>query len=167
MEPNDAITISQLSAFNCSNIIILLHAARLLQNYCLIARNLLVLQRPNNDNQSQHLLTELMMIRHFNGHHLTNLMTNKTVQENVSWEEPHDLNGLWPWRLQPLKTEIKTTCPAYWIILSLFYYFISLFWHIVKFNLLLIIKPREALKKCNKCFTSTNPSLSIGITPHF
>ena len=26
-----------------------------------------------------------------------------SVQENGSWEEPHDLNGLWPWRLWPLK----------------------------------------------------------------
>ena len=26
-----------------------------------------------------------------------------SVQENGSWEEPHDLNGLWPWRLRPLK----------------------------------------------------------------
>ena len=26
-----------------------------------------------------------------------------SVQENGSWEEPHDLIGLWPWRLWPLK----------------------------------------------------------------
>ena len=26
-----------------------------------------------------------------------------SVQEDWSWEEPFDLNGLWPWRLWPLK----------------------------------------------------------------
>merc|ERR1711911_101818 len=30
-----------------------------------------------------------------------------SVQENGSWEEPHDLNGLWPLRLRPLKLPVE------------------------------------------------------------
>ena len=43
------------------------------------------------------------------GHHQLH-KGNISVQENGSWEEPHDLNGLWP---LASKTEIKTNCPEY------------------------------------------------------
>ena len=33
-----------------------------------------------------------------------------SVQEKGSWEEPHDLNGRWPWRLWPLKHDNNLPC---------------------------------------------------------